>query len=109
HAMREAGATMPDPHEWAPSPAWPEGRGVFLLRPLLGVRRAAIREWLEGRGERWIDDPANEDPRFARARARRQAPGSPTCTATASQPLLLALEVSEKAGVLEVPRVALQS
>src|SRR5207247_1209422 len=27
-AMRAAGSTTPDPKEWAPSPAWPEGRGA---------------------------------------------------------------------------------
>lgn len=69
-AMRAAGSTTPDPHEWAPSPVWPEGRGVFVLRPMLGQRRADLRAWLMKRGETWIDDPANDDPRFARARAR---------------------------------------
>lgn len=69
-AMRAGGSTVPDPAEWSPSPAWPEGRGVFLLRPMLGLRRAAIRDWLRGQGETWIDDPTNEDHRFARARAR---------------------------------------
>ncbi|HZC17666.1 MAG TPA: tRNA(Ile)-lysidine synthetase, partial [Caulobacteraceae bacterium] len=52
------------------------GRGVFLLRPLLGARRAAIREALRARGFDWIDDPANEDPRQSRARARRQLAGA---------------------------------
>jgi tRNA(Ile)-lysidine synthase len=70
-AMRAAGATTPEPREWTPSPAWPEGRGVFVLRPLLGLTRAALREWLTARAESWIEDPANDDPRFARARARR--------------------------------------
>jgi len=69
-AMRAAGSTTPDPREWSPSPAWPEGRGVFLLRPLLNLRRTELRTWLAGRGESWIEDPANGDPRFARARAR---------------------------------------
>jgi tRNA(Ile)-lysidine synthase len=69
-AMRAEGSTLPDPREWAPSPVWPEGRGVFLLRPMLGERRAALREWLTAKGESWIDDPANEDHRFARSRAR---------------------------------------
>lgn len=68
--MRAAGSATPDPRLWAPSPAWPQGRGVFLLRPLLDQRRAALRDWLRQRGEAWIDDPANEDPRSARARAR---------------------------------------
>ncbi len=55
---------------WAPSPAWPEGRGVFLLRPLLGARRGDLRSWLSAQGLGWLDDPANTDPRFARSRAR---------------------------------------
>ena len=69
-AMRAEGSTVSDPAEWAPSPAWPQGRGVFLLRPMLDARRTEIRDWLQARGETWIDDPANEDLRFARARAR---------------------------------------
>ena len=57
--------------EWTPSPVWPEGRGIFLLRPLLGVRREALRDYLRELGETWLDDPANDDLRFARVRARR--------------------------------------
>src|SRR5205814_800845 len=74
--MRRAGSSAPSPRVWAPSPAWPEGRGVFLLRPLLGHRRADLRELLTGLGERWIEDPANDDPRFARPLARRQLAGA---------------------------------
>lgn len=70
--MRRAGASAPSPRAWSPSPAWPEGRGVFLLRPLLAHRRAELRRLLSGLGETWIDDPANDDPRFARALARRR-------------------------------------
>jgi len=55
---------------WSPSPAWPEGRGVFLLRPLLAARRADLRAWLSAQGLAWLEDPANADPRFARSRAR---------------------------------------
>lgn len=69
-AMRAEGSTVSDPREWAPSPVWPEGRGVFVLRPLLGLTRDAIRQALTARGETWLDDPANEDLRYARARAR---------------------------------------
>jgi tRNA(Ile)-lysidine synthase len=60
---------------WAPSPAWPEGRGVFLLRPLLAARRADLRAWLSAQGLGWLEDPANADPRFARSRARAQLAG----------------------------------
>lgn len=68
--MRAEGSTTPDPRQWAPSPAWPQGRGLFVLRPLLAARRQALRDWLVERGETWLEDPANADARFARARAR---------------------------------------
>ena len=62
--------------EWTPSPVWPEGRGLFLLRPLLALRRSALRAWLAAQGESWLEDPANEDLRYARARARAALAGS---------------------------------
>ncbi|WP_374575415.1 tRNA lysidine(34) synthetase TilS [Phenylobacterium sp.] len=69
-AMRAAGSTTPAPREWAPSPAWPQGRGLFLLRPMLGLGRAGLRAWLTAQGRSWIEDPANDNPAYARARAR---------------------------------------
>ena len=47
---------------------FPEAR---LLRPLLPVSRVRLTATLEARGEAWIDDPSNTDPRFERARMRR--------------------------------------
>ena len=73
--MRDSGLRMGGLREWAPSPVWPEGRGLFVFRPLLGLRRAAIRQALAAEGEQWIDDPANIDPRSARARVRPLAAG----------------------------------
>ncbi|HSZ51942.1 MAG TPA: tRNA lysidine(34) synthetase TilS [Caulobacteraceae bacterium] len=70
--MRRWGSTVPSPREWSPSPAWPEGRGVFLLRPLLGLRRHDIRETLARLGESWIEDPANVSRLSLRARARAE-------------------------------------
>ncbi len=69
--MRARGSTLGMVREWSPSPAWPEGRGLMLSRPLLGERRQGLRDWLTARGPDWIDDPANDDTRFARTRARR--------------------------------------
>ena len=48
----------------------PERRGN-ILRPLLGVARAETREYCRERGLWFHDDPANEDPRFARSHVRR--------------------------------------
>jgi tRNA(Ile)-lysidine synthase len=68
--MREAGVRVTSPKPWSPSPVWPEGRDLFIARPLIGARRAQIREWLAAQGETWIEDPANVDPAHPRARAR---------------------------------------
>lgn len=75
--MRGQGSTLGRVREWSPSPVWPQGRGLMLLRPLLEVRREPLRRWLAARDQPWIDDPANDDPRHARARARRALGGDP--------------------------------
>ena len=69
--MRAEGSTLGRLRDWSPSPAWPEGRGLMLLRPMLGAGRREVRDWLAGQGAAWIDDPGNEDVRFARSRARQ--------------------------------------
>lgn len=73
-AMRAEGSSVPDAREWGPSPVWPEGRDIFVLRPLLSLLRGELQDWLAAKGVRWIDDPANLDLRFARARARLSGP-----------------------------------
>jgi tRNA(Ile)-lysidine synthase len=44
--------------------------GLRLLRPMLDVPRAALAATLAARGEGWVDDPSNHDPRYERARLR---------------------------------------
>jgi tRNA(Ile)-lysidine synthase len=73
--MRGAGLRVGVLADWSPSPVWPEGRGVFLCRPLLNLRRADLRRWLQDQGLSWLDDPANDDLRHPRARARRALAG----------------------------------
>lgn len=85
-AMRAEGSSVSNPREWAPSPVWPEGRGVMVLRPLLSLTRAAIRECLAAEGEAWLDDPANLDPRYARSRARARGTGAPPPVEVAPAP-----------------------
>lgn len=48
----------------------PPARGIFR-RPLLGIRRGDTRFACEVDNLPWWDDPMNEDPAFARVRARR--------------------------------------
>ncbi len=37
-----------------------------IIRPLLGIRRAAILPWARSRGLRWRDDPSNRESRYRR-------------------------------------------
>ncbi|WP_375666288.1 tRNA lysidine(34) synthetase TilS [Bartonella sp. TT121SHDZB] len=46
-------------------------RKVRLIRPLLGVKRQTLRNYLRLQGQTWIDDPTNEDRNFERVRVRQ--------------------------------------
>ena len=59
--------------ELAPSPAWPEGRGLLLARPALGLTRKALRAALSAAGLcNWIEDRSNADRRYERVRVRQR-------------------------------------
>jgi tRNA(Ile)-lysidine synthase len=46
---------------------------LTLARPLLSLRKSELVAFCQARGEAYIEDPANSDPRFARTRLRRLA------------------------------------
>ncbi|MCJ2125431.1 tRNA lysidine(34) synthetase TilS [Methylobacterium sp. J-077] len=48
----------------------PLAPGIALGRPFLALPKAMLVAWCEARGIRHVHDPANADPRFARARLR---------------------------------------
>lgn len=47
-------------------------RQGWLLRPLLGIERAALHEWAQRERLAWIDDPMNSDQRLLRGALRTQ-------------------------------------
>lgn len=49
--------------------------GLPLLRPLLAARREALRDYLTGIGQDWIEDASNADRRFERVRVREALTG----------------------------------
>ena len=59
----------------APSPAWPEGRRVILVRPFLSLSRHALRAALQAEGQDWREDPSNQDRSYERVRMRKLLAG----------------------------------
>lgn len=110
--MRAEGATLGRLRDWSASPAWPEGRGLMLLRPVLEERRDALRDHLRARGASWLEDPANADLRFGRGRARaaldKTPPRPPMERQRADPPVAPGLSPCGQdlawAGVLTLPR-----
>lgn len=63
-------ASIAGPVLAAPVPAWPEGRFVTLLRPLIGMSRSDLRAYLRAFGQEWVEDPSNKKMVFERVRVR---------------------------------------
>jgi tRNA(Ile)-lysidine synthase len=49
-----------------------ERHGMAFGRPLLEAPSASLRDWLQGSGHAFVDDPSNTDLRFTRNRIRAQ-------------------------------------
>jgi tRNA(Ile)-lysidine synthase len=75
---------------------------VQILRPLLDVSRAELRAYLMGLGAAWLEDPMNEDVRFARVRVRKALPVLEAAGISAGR-------IAEAAGHLARARVALDA
>jgi len=43
-----------------------------IIRPLVEIRREAVRAMLTAEGVAWVEDPANRDPKFLRNRIRHE-------------------------------------
>lgn len=79
----------------------PQRRGR-IVRPLLRVRRARLRAWLEERGEAWREDESNYDDQFARVRARKLiADAEALHPAAVANLLLTAADLQEEGEALD--------
>jgi tRNA(Ile)-lysidine synthase len=82
---------------------FPFGEGPEIVRPLLNFTRAELRAYLEDMGQAWLEDPMNEEARYARARLRavwphlREAGLSPSRIASAAAHLGRAREALDSA------------
>ena len=82
------------------------GRECWLVRPLLGVRRAMLRALLAAAGIGWTDDPSNDDVRFERVRVRNGMGQKREKELFALQKLSAAYRVKEAQGAAELLRKA---
>ncbi|MFK5977710.1 MAG: tRNA lysidine(34) synthetase TilS [Rhizobiaceae bacterium] len=46
-------------------------KGVLLMRPLLGMSRDILRQYLAQNAQSWVEDPSNVDASYERVRARK--------------------------------------
>jgi tRNA(Ile)-lysidine synthase len=51
--------------------------GILLARPLIGVSRQSLRQYLRGFPQSFVEDPSNDDPSYERVRVRRQLLADP--------------------------------
>ncbi len=79
-----------------------EVAGVMFVRPLLDVSREELRDWLRARGLLWVDDPSNENDRFARVRARRALAGLAAAGVTGESLAAVAAQMAEVRDALDV-------
>ncbi len=90
-------------HGLAGMSAVTEAGGLRLLRPLLEIEPARLRDFLTARGVGWAEDPSNQDTRALRPRLRRHLaalPGAGLTQAIASVARLRAREEAQTAAEL---------
>ncbi|MGQ0742374.1 MAG: tRNA lysidine(34) synthetase TilS [Alphaproteobacteria bacterium] len=85
------------------------GFDIEVLRPLLGMARSELREFLAERSQPWLEDPMNMDPRFARARLRAVMPAFRSAGLTSSRVAGAARHLGRAREALEAAANALLS
>lgn len=56
----------------SPSPIWPQGRHLSLVRPANKLRRHDLEAILQAQDISWLCDPSNENPKYERVRVRKE-------------------------------------
>lgn len=77
-----------------------ERSAIRMLRPMLGLNKAALTGYLTARGQAWIEDPSNRDTANARIRLRQILP-------RLAEEGMTALRLAETAARLAQARAAL--
>jgi len=87
-----------------PAAPWPVPgfEELSLLRPLLGMTRADLRQSLTARGIGWQEDPMNADTRFARIRLRQLRPALEEAGLSAARIAAAAKHLSRARDALEL-------
>ncbi len=80
---------------------------IRWLRPLLGVPRGELRDYLRANGISWIEDPSNEDERFDRVRVRKLQAALSDLGLSAERLRATALHMQAAKEVLEAAMVQL--
>jgi tRNA(Ile)-lysidine synthase len=55
----------------SPSPVWPEGRDISLIRPLLLTPKQKLQQHLLSRNIQWSEDPSNQNANYERVKIRQ--------------------------------------
>lgn len=84
-------------------------RHVRLLRPLLGIPRTALGDFLAANDQPWIDDPSNDSDAYARVRVRKALPDLASYGLTASRLSLTVDRLASADAVVDRETVQLQT
>jgi tRNA(Ile)-lysidine synthase len=78
----------------------------ILARPLLTEPRAGLRDFLSRRKQDWLEDPMNDEPRFARGRIRALLPALEAAGLTAERISDAALHLARAREALDMATAA---
>jgi tRNA(Ile)-lysidine synthase len=82
---------------------------LSVVRPLLGLPRSELRDFLKARGQDWLEDPMNDEARFARSRIRALLPALEAAGLTARRIADAALHLARAREALDMATAAVMA